>query len=494
MLAIHNIMRWIVVLLVMVQLAACGSSDSAAVKVVAIGKNSDPFQTGVHLSTAGQLMRAATSEGLVSFDAEGRVIPALADRWIVTDDGRSYIFRLRDGSWKGGGQITAAQARTALDDATRALRGTSLGLDLGGIDEIRVMTGRVIEIRLARPMPYLLQLLAQPELGLHYRGKVAGPMKLERIDDEALLTPIEPSELGLPAIEHWSAITRQVRLEAVSGEEAVDRLNRGDADIVLGGRFQNFPLTRKVGILRGTIQVDPVTGLFGLLVMQAKGFLEEPENREAIAMAIDRDGLITPFGLDGWKSTTRVVAPGLDGDTGTIGERWEKTTLEERRAEAAARVLRWRKSQDEQGAMKLSVWLPSGPGSDILFAGLAQDMASIGIELQRAGDANTAELRLIDDVARYPSATWFLNRLSCDVRRGLCDKSADAFVGVAMKTDDPAERAGLLADAEADLTIANIFIPFGAPIRWSLVRGDAIGFASNRIGWHPLMPMAMLPK
>ena len=44
-------------------------------------------------------MRAATTEGLVGLDAEGQVIPALADRWIVTDDGRSFIFRLRDGTW-----------------------------------------------------------------------------------------------------------------------------------------------------------------------------------------------------------------------------------------------------------------------------------------------------------------------------------------------------------------------------------------------------------
>lgn len=492
--AITNLLRWIVWPLLMMPLAACGSSDNAAINVIIIGEKDDPFEKGVYLSPAAQLTRAATAEGLVAFDAQGRVIPALADRWIVTDDGKSYIFRLRDGTWRDGGQISAAQTRTALKDAIRALRGSSLALDLDGIQEIRAMTGRVVEIRLARPMPHFLQLIAQPELGLRYRGKIAGPMALERVENTAVLTPIRPVERGLPAIENWPEMTKRLRFEAVAGEEAVQRLNRGDADIVLGGTVENFPLSRKVGILRGTIQLDPVAGLFGLLVMKSKGFLEKPENREAIAMAIDREGLITPFGLDGWIATTRVVAPGLEGDTGTIGERWDQVTLEDRRAEAAARVAQWREDEDEQGAIRLSVWLPEGPGSDYLFTSLSRDMAVVGIEFLRAGDVNAAELRLIDDLARYPKATWFLNRLACSARRGLCDKSADAYVGVAMKTDDSTERAALLADAEAELTLANVFIPFGAPIRWSLVRGDASGFSSNRLGWHPLMQMAMVPK
>ena len=57
-----------------------------------------------------------------------------------------------------------------------------------------------------------------------------------------------------------------------------------------------------------------------------------------------------------------------------------------------------------------------------------------------------------------------------------------------------AERSALLAEAEAELTAANVFIPFGPPIRWSLVRGDVNGFATNPWGWHPLMPLARLPR
>jgi len=473
--------------------SACGSSDNSTVDVVVIGDNDAPFESGARLSLAGQLAYASTTEGLVAFDNEGRVIPALADRWIVTNDGLSYIFRLRGGTWENGSEITAKSAQSALIQAIQALRGTSLGLDLAGIDEIRAMAGRVIEIRLSRPMPYLLQLLAQPELGLRFKRVTAGPMRLKRAGDSAKLQPIKPEELGLPAIEKWNERVRTLRLSALPGKDAVDRFNRGEADFVLGGSIEDFPLTSSVGILRGTIQTDPVTGLFGLAVMNGKGFLEKPGNREAIAMAINRDKLIAPFNVSGWKPTTRIVAPGLDGDTGTIGERWVGLSIEARRRQAAARVAQWRQEQRKEGPVRLRIALPQGRGSDLLFIQLRKDFQSIGLEAVRAQGNGEADLRLIDDVARYPHAAWFLNRLNCKTQRGLCDKTADNRVAEAQTAQTPAARAELLAQAEAALTVSNVFIPFGPPIRWSLVRGDAKGFSPNPWGWHPLMPMALLP-
>ncbi|MAC57779.1 MAG: ABC transporter substrate-binding protein, partial [Novosphingobium sp.] len=225
-------------------LVSCGSVDNSALGVAVIGSSDDPFASGIRLAVGGQLVRAATVEGLVAFDAQGRVIPALADRWIVTDDGQSYIFRLRDGDWKNGDPITADSAREALRRALAALKGTGLGSDLSGIDEVRVMAGRVIEIRLERPMPYLLQLLAQPELGLYHGKHGAGPMTMEKSGGVAVLTPIAPSDLGLPAVEGWETRTRQIQLHALDGPEAVEKFNDGEVDLVLGGQVEDFMLTR----------------------------------------------------------------------------------------------------------------------------------------------------------------------------------------------------------------------------------------------------------
>ncbi|WP_156840739.1 ABC transporter substrate-binding protein [Novosphingobium aquimarinum] len=517
MMVSRSLQQFFVCLAGVLLLSSCNRADSTRIDVVVIGEPQDPFQEGGRpLSPAAKLVRASTAEGLVAFDEEGRVVPALADRWIVTDDGRSYIFRLRDGTWQGdAGDLTARSAKVAFDAQVRKVRGTSLALDLKVIDDVRAMAGRVIEIRLKHAMPNLLQLLAQPEMGLVYEDQTGGPMSMVPDGQTALFNPIDPASLGLPGLENWSERTRTVALRALPGEAAIKAFNDGEADIVLGGRIEDFPRTSSVGILRGTIQLDPVTGLFGLQVMNDEGFLAEPVNREAIALALDRNALIAPFGLGGWNASTRVVAPGLDGDIGTIGERWPEQSLEDRRSVASARVAAWVAGAGGSGGkesqatpsegtgndaaspttgVSLSVWLPQGPGSDILFRGITGDLAAIGITATRAADEETGDLRLVDTVARYPLATWFLNHLSCAEQTGLCSKEADGLVATAGASEDPAERSALLAEAEAELTAANVFVPFGPPIRWSLVRGDVSGFATNPWGWHPLMPLAWLPR
>ncbi|MEQ1496895.1 MAG: ABC transporter substrate-binding protein, partial [Novosphingobium sp.] len=93
-------------LAIVLLLGGCGGGDDRPVEVAVIGASPAAFATGPRLPYAAQLFRAATTEGLVGFDEQGRVAPALADRWIVTDDGLSFIFRLRDGTWADGNPIT----------------------------------------------------------------------------------------------------------------------------------------------------------------------------------------------------------------------------------------------------------------------------------------------------------------------------------------------------------------------------------------------------
>src|SRR6187551_1561569 len=108
--------RWLTVPLLAALLAGCGSDDGA-VDIAVIDTPESLFAGGVRLSAGAQHLRAATNAGLVALDAEGETVPALADRWIVTDDGRSYIFRLRDGTWPDGDDLTAESARRALNQA-----------------------------------------------------------------------------------------------------------------------------------------------------------------------------------------------------------------------------------------------------------------------------------------------------------------------------------------------------------------------------------------
>src|SRR6476619_5791531 len=91
------------VLALLALLAGCGARDSGkAVQVAYIGAPDALLDKGLRLAAPAQQIRAATAEGLVSLDATGELVPALAERWIVTEDGLSYIFRLRNSNWPDG--------------------------------------------------------------------------------------------------------------------------------------------------------------------------------------------------------------------------------------------------------------------------------------------------------------------------------------------------------------------------------------------------------
>jgi ABC-type transport system substrate-binding protein len=491
------ISRWLLLPLIALALAGCGRDDDGAVQVAFIDTQEDMFATGVRLSSGAQHLRAATAAGLVSLNAQGEVVPALADRWIVTDDGRSFIFRLRDGTWPDGRELTAESVRAALRETIRALRGTSLGLDLAPVDEVRAMAGRVVEIRLSTPVPMLLQILAQPELALMRgsaeNGAGTGDMVLTRDESTAVLTMKPPAMRGIPEQADWEQYVRAIEVRAQDARQAIEQFDNGDIELVLGGRIDALPLADMGPLSRGTVRLDPALGLFGLQVRRAEGLLATPQGREAIAMAIDRNALIEPFNIGGWTPTTRVAAPGLPGDPGFIAERWIDRPIEDLRAEASARVAAWRRSNGGAEA-QLTLALEDGPGLDLLFRELATQLAEIGVRLERVPEGRPADFALVDRVARYADPRWFLNQFHCSLRGGLCSADADAFVAQAIHEIDTPARAGLMAEAEAALTLANVYIPFGSPLRFSLVRGDVEGFAANAWAFHPLPALAVIPR
>jgi len=493
----HRAFRFLAIGLALLA-ASCGRGNEGALEMAIIGEEGDPFEEGVLLSAAGQHVRAATVEGLVGLDAQGQVIPALADRWIVTDDGRSYIFRLREGTWPDGSELTGESARTALRTVVRQLSGRPLGRDIDQIEEIRAMAGRVVEIRLKGAMPDFLQLLAQPELGLAHKGRGTGPMSLRRVDGIAVLAMLPPQQRGLPVDERWQGNVRELRLRSLPAARAAELFYEGVVDVVLNGRIEDLPRVDTGPLSRGTVRIDPAIGLFGLAVRRAEGVLADAAGREAVSMAIDREALVAPFNIGGWTPTTRIVAPGLPADLGTIGERWDAMPLDARRAAAASRIAAWRaengRAENEGEAPEILIALPAGPGGDTLFRRLSQDMAAIGITLRRAKEGEEPALELVDRVARYANARWFLGQFHCGLRRGLCSSAADERLAEANAAADPAERAALLAEAEAELTGANAFIPFGQPIRWSLVRAGIEGFSANPWVFHPLPQLATIPR
>ncbi|WP_370190570.1 ABC transporter substrate-binding protein [Qipengyuania sp.] len=473
-------------------LAACGvGSDDGIVDVAFIASPEDLSAEGLRLGLAGQHVRAALSDGLVRLDANGVVVPGVAERWIVTDGGASYIFRINEFDMPDGSRLTAQAVRDALQRRLRQLRGTSLGLDLAKIRDVRAMTGRVIEIRLTSPMPDFLQLLAQPELGIDLDGVGAGLMSRTEGDDGLVLTPLPPERRGLPEQPGWDDLVREVRLHAVPAREAAEGFAQGRFDLVLGGRLSSLPLASTGPLSRGNVRLDATIGLFGLDVRKPAGFLGAAGNREALAMAVDRQALMQPLNIGGWLPSTRIVPTALANGASPPDERWKALSLEQRRSTARQRVAQWRAGTGREPQVR--VFLPPGPGSDLLFDGLADDFAAIGVTTTRAQTASEADLVLRDRVARYASPRWFLNQFNCTVSRTQCSDDADYLVSLALDARDTSEEASYLLEAENTLLAGNLYIPLGAPIRWSLVRADIEAFSENPWNIHPLFPLSRAP-
>lgn len=472
--------------------ASCSPTGGGGpLEVAIIGEPDNLFQQGVRLSPAAQHIRAATHEGLVALDQGGQVVPAIAERWIITDDGLSYIFRLRDSTWPGGEEIAAEDIRAQLRSAIARLRGTSLGLDLGKVREIRAMTGRVIEIRLTAPMPDFLRLMAQPELGFARSGSGAGPMALSRDEEtgRARLTALPPESRGLPAREDWEAMARPVEVRGLAAGAAVQAFSRGDVDLVIGGTIVDFPQAEAGPLSRGTIQVDPTIGLLGLSVRRETGFMADPARREALSMAIDRTALIQAFGLGGWRQATWIVPPDAYGAAPYGTDRWNGASILDRREVAAARVAAWTSAAPGREAV-VRVALPDGPGSDLLLRQLSEAWRSIGVTTRRAAPGEAADLALRDTLARFTSPRWYLNQFNCAVANGICAPEADAIVRQSLGEKDMGRRDVLLAEAHSALVEREVYIPLGVPIRWSLVRASIRNYLPNPWGFHPLYPLS----
>jgi ABC-type transport system substrate-binding protein len=454
-------------------LTGCHKENTQPLRVAIIGEGKLEANP-----VASEMLKAATQEGLVALDEQGRVVPAMADRWIVTDDGLSYIFRLRDSAAPDGSPLTSESVRNALRQAMAEARNTPLGLELGVVDEVRAMAGRVVEIRLIHPMPDFLQLLAEPALGLNWRGKGTGPMKAKTNEGLVWLTALPPSERGQPMPENWQASTRPVTIVIKPVDAALNDLGAGRVDLVLGGSFADAARIPAGRLSQLQASFDPVAGLFGLKVENQDGFLALPLNREALSMVIDRLALGQALGINGWVPNTRLLPLALRGDDKS--ERWADYDMEGRRKLAMQRISRWNAVHPETVRLRLA--LPKGPGADVLAERIRQDFGNIGVEIERVNMDAPADLRLIDKVAPYANPAWYFHVLHCRTNQ-ICSTESDDLIEKTLESA-PAETIALYAEAERLTLSANVYMPVGLPLRWSVSAGTVHGFSFNTRSLH----------
>nr|WP_315457422.1 ABC transporter substrate-binding protein [uncultured Sphingorhabdus sp.] len=477
----------LLLLLMSAALAGCSDGvDNERVRVDVIENRPRPFNVSASpLPLASAYLRSATAQGLVAFDEKGRVAPGLANRWIVTEDGLSYIFRLNKTRWNDGRELESRDVARLLTRRMEELKKGRHKAELAVVDRVVAMTGKVVEIRLKAPMPYLLELLALPEFGLMNRGAGSGPMQAKKAGSAMQLRRNEIDAAGAPALASSTVTLRRGEASLVLARYAL-----GQTDLVEGGRFESYPLLEAAKIQANQIQFDPVPGLFGLLVVRSGPFLDAQANREALAIAIDRPKLLTAFDIVAWRETVTLVPESLPNRAEAPRPEWSALSQAERISIAAARVAAWEGTNGS--ARRLRVALPRGYGSRIFFARLRADLALIGVDIERVTPEQPHDLLLVDRTAEQSSPAWYLDQLSCR-NTPVCSTVADQMVADARMATDIAQRASLLAQAEAELQRTGNFIPIANPLRWSVVRPGLLGHFANGRGWHLLQYLGRDP-
>jgi peptide/nickel transport system substrate-binding protein len=457
-------------------IASCTEDESGPIAVSAIGAAPQLANPNlVELDAPSSFLIESVAQGLVRFDAAGEIEPALAQSWIVSDDGLRYTFRIRSTEWSGGGRVTAQQVVARLKAAASPASRNALKPILGAVDEIVAMTDHVLEISLVGPRPNFLQILAQPEMAIVRDAQGTGPYQAQAGPAGTILLSLPPSD---DEDAEQDVLGTELLLRADRVAVAVARFLSGEADLVTGGTVGDLPVARAGDPAPTALAFDPAAGLFGLAFTREEAW-SDPALRNALNMAVDREALLAALAVPGLQPRLTLLPPGLEEFPSPTVSDWAASPMPMRR-QMAAQVIAGGAGEEMP---PLRVAMPPGPGYRMIFAHLQRDWRLIGVEAALVQPGAAADLRFIDAVAPAALPSWYLRQFTCE-RRMVCDPAADEMLDAARSAANPAERRNFFAEADRILAEVAPFIPIAAPIRWSLVSPRLTGFRPNPFARH----------
>ena len=244
-------------------------------------------------STQGVEITRNLFRGLVALGRDYDVEPDLAERFTVSEDGRSYRFTLRaDALWSDGAPVRAQDF--AFTYAQMAEDGVDTASWLDGVSA-EAIDELTLEIRLREPRNHFLYVLGQPPLfawpchvyereghDWHYSVPLVGngPFVLASRDEKRLLLEAAPSWPG--ARGNVGEVTLELE---VSPAAVADRWRSGEYDVldeVIAGRAvvdDQTVLERTLGMTTWYLGFDA-----------SRPPLDDPRIRRALAHAINQQG------------------------------------------------------------------------------------------------------------------------------------------------------------------------------------------------------------
>jgi ABC-type oligopeptide transport system substrate-binding subunit/class 3 adenylate cyclase len=280
---------------------------------------------------------------------ERTIVPSLAERWEISDDGLRYVFHLREGlAWSDGEPLTAHDVefgiKRVLDPASP---GSSVAIyfvlengqdfylgrhdDPGSIG-VRALGDRTVEFRLVAPAPYFMSVMNRPDGGPQPRHAVerhgpswidpglqvvSGPFRVaERADERLVLRRRDDYARPRPGN------VREVNFIRTSIENAMEPYARDELDQIL---VRYTP--RLADLMPGSVSPDahlgPAAWSAYLRFDHTHPVTGNLDLRRALAHAIDRQALAEVCPANLVVASGGVVPPALQGHTPDIALRYD---------------------------------------------------------------------------------------------------------------------------------------------------------------------------
>ena len=101
--------KFFLIICVALLVTGCGGGDSSSDKKLSVmlGSNVVSLDSAKCTDSASFEVIADCIDGLMQLDADGKAIPAIAESFDVSADGKTYTFHLRDAKWSNGDDVTA---------------------------------------------------------------------------------------------------------------------------------------------------------------------------------------------------------------------------------------------------------------------------------------------------------------------------------------------------------------------------------------------------
>ena len=142
--------------------------------------------------------------GLMGFrwvDGVAKLAPELAEGYTLSEDGKTYVFTLREGlKWSDGTDFTASQLKAAWDRASSEELGADYGFmyDViegyaeGSLNVVADDAARTVTVQLVSPTPYFLELTAFPTFY---------PIRADLADNEGVWATNPDTYIGMGAFK-----------------------------------------------------------------------------------------------------------------------------------------------------------------------------------------------------------------------------------------------------------------------------------------------------